>query len=444
MSFNKYTTFLVSGMLITGACNTLLNKLQDKQCVKDCNTNNPKLFEQPVLQTLNMFMGEACCLIASYIIEYYSRKKYARIDSDENIPPNNEVYYNYSDTENINTDKSSQPENNINIYNSEPETDTIVSESINKTVLYGKSTLLLWLPSILDICGTTLMNVGLIYVAASVYQMLRGAVVIFTGFFSVVFLKRKLNSSQWISLVLVMMGVSIVGMSNIITKSHQSPLPINEENESVNPFKHATSKNILGVLMVILAQIFTALQFIIEEKIMSRYEISPLKTVGYEGSFGLFTVLAAIPFLYLFIGRYHQGGFFDIPDGFSQIINSNSILVISIGCIFSIAFFNWFGLSVTNVVSATSRSTIDTCRTVLIWMISLYLGWETFNWFQVLGFIVLIYGTFIFNGIINLPFQLVGKNDRDRDTYNENRPLLDENPSSISDDEENENHFANI
>ncbi|OUM69076.1 hypothetical protein PIROE2DRAFT_57704 [Piromyces sp. E2] len=206
------------------------------------------------------------------------------------------------------------------------------------------------------------MNVGLIYVAASVYQMLRGAVVIFTGSFSVIFLKRRLSKSQWIALFLVMIGVSIVGMSNIIVKPHHSAEPIDEENGILNSLNHVTSKNILGVLMVILAQIFTALQFIIEEKIMSHYEISPLKTVGFEGSFGLSTVLAAAPFLYLFIGRHHQGGFFDIPDGVSQIINNNIILIISIGCIFSIAFFNWFGLSVTNAVSATSRSTIDTCR----------------------------------------------------------------------------------
>jgi drug/metabolite transporter (DMT)-like permease len=273
--------------------------------------------------------------------------------------------------------------------------------------------------------------------------MLRGAVVIFTGFFSVVFLKRKLSKSQWIALFLVMIGVSIVGMSNIITKSlPTSPIGEKEEEDNLGILNnHVSSKNILGVGMVILAQIFTALQFIIEEKVMSRYEVGPLKTVGLEGTFGLFTVLGAIPFLYFFIGRYHQGGFFDIPDGASQIFSNMTILLISIGCICSIAFFNWFGLSVTNAVSATSRSTIDTCRTVLIWMISLYLGWETFNWFQVLGFIVLIYGTFIFNGIANLPFS-INKTEIEHRIPNERRPLLDDSSSPISPDDEN--HFTNL
>ncbi|KAG4086431.1 hypothetical protein H8356DRAFT_1734936 [Neocallimastix lanati (nom. inval.)] len=437
----QYTIFLVTGMLITGACNTLLNKFQDKQCVKDCDTDHPKHFEQPVLQTLNMFMGEALCLIANYIIQYYSKKKYIRVGSDAGINPEN---VENGESELIQpTDSSTITHNNVNIYSNDPENNTLVTESVNKAILSGKATLLLWLPSILDICGTTLMNVGLIYVAASVYQMLRGAVVIFTGFFSVVFLKRKLSKSQWIALFLVMIGVSIVGMSNIITKSlPTSPIGEKEEEDNLGILNnHVSSKNILGVGMVILAQIFTALQFIIEEKVMSRYEVGPLKTVGLEGTFGLFTVLGAIPFLYFFIGRYHQGGFFDIPDGASQIFSNMTILLISIGCICSIAFFNWFGLSVTNAVSATSRSTIDTCRTVLIWMISLYLGWETFNWFQVLGFIVLIYGTFIFNGIANLPFS-INKTEIEHRIPNERRPLLDDSSSPISPDDEN--HFTNL
>ncbi|KAL6624244.1 hypothetical protein U3516DRAFT_584821 [Neocallimastix sp. 'constans'] len=435
MASSQYTIFIVTGMLITGACNTLLNKFQDEQCVKDCDTNQPKYFEQPVLQTLNMFMGEALCLLAYYVIQYYSNNKYIEVGFDNEILLEN--------TESV-ENEFIQPTNSINLtYNNELESATLISESVNKIELNGLSILLLWIPSILDICGTTLMNVGLIYVAASVYQMLRGTVVIFTGFFSVVLLKRKLSKSQWISLFLVMIGVSIVGMSDIITKSNPSnPIGEKDKEDKLNSFSHASSENIFGVVLIILAQIFTALQFIVEEKVMSHFEVSPLKTVGLEGSFGLFTVLSAIPFLYLFIGRHHQGGFFDIPDGTSQIFSNTLILLISIGCIFSIAFFNWFGLSVTNVVSATSRSTIDNCRTVLIWIISLYLGWETFNWFQVLGFIVLIYGTSIFNGIINFSYQLINKSETVNRNSNESRPLYDDNSSLLSPN--NNNNFDNI
>lgn len=68
------------------------------------------------------------------------------------------------------------------------------------------------------------------------------------------------------------------------------------------------------------------------------------------------------------------------------------ILMAAIGICFSISLFNWCGLAVTQSISATSRSTIDTCRTLFIWITSLALGWETFSWIQVIGFVVLIYG----------------------------------------------------
>src|ERR1700736_5968275 len=67
--------------------------------------------------------------------------------------------------------------------------------------------------------------------------------------------------------------------------------------------------------------------------------------------------------------------------------------------------FNFFGLSVTRNVSATARSTIDTCRTLFIWIVSLFLGWETFKWLQVAGFALLVYGTFLFNGIVQPPMR---------------------------------------
>lgn len=72
-------------------------------------------------------------------------------------------------------------------------------------------------------------------------------------------------------------------------------------------------------------------------------------------------------------------------------------------------------------MSATARSTIDTCRTLFIWVVSLGLGWETFKWLQVLGFALLVYFTFLFNGIVEPPFEFL----RPRE---EPEPLLPQDP----------------
>ena len=55
------------------------------------------------------------------------------------------------------------------------------------------------------------MYVGLNWTYASVFQMLRGAVIIFTGILSVIFLKRKLFLFHWVGMVVVLMGLALVG-----------------------------------------------------------------------------------------------------------------------------------------------------------------------------------------------------------------------------------------
>ena len=58
------------------------------------------------------------------------------------------------------------------------------------------------------------------------------------------------------------------------------------------------------------------------------------------------------------------------------MIDTPSVLWSGVVVACSIAFFNFFGLSVTRHVSATARSLTDTCRTLAIWIVSLGLGWE--------------------------------------------------------------------
>ena len=44
-------------------------------------------------------------------------------------------------------------------------------------------------------------------------------------------------------------------------------------------------------------------------------------------------------------------------------------------------------------------------------MFSLAFGWETFSFLQVIGFLVLIYGTFLFNDVVPPPYFLVDERE---------------------------------
>ncbi|KAJ2298749.1 hypothetical protein IWW55_004382, partial [Coemansia sp. RSA 2706] len=198
-SSSRYAVWLVAGMLLTGTLNTLLTKLQDKQCVGNCDDPDPakhELFEQPVWQTLNMFYGEMLCLACLYLVRLFRRAEPApEADGYQPIPDESDIA------------------------NDVPTTDAlpVAAEPPSLKPIAGWATLCMWIPAACDLLGTTLMNVGLFFTSASVYQMLRGAVVIFSGLFSVLFLGHRLERFQMISLVMVVIGVTIVGLSNIVS-----------------------------------------------------------------------------------------------------------------------------------------------------------------------------------------------------------------------------------
>ena len=275
--------------------------------------------------------------------------------------------------------------------------------------LSGARVFLLAIPSTCDIIGTTLMNGGFLFVAASIYQMTRGALVLFVGLFSVIFLKRHLFIYQWLALVIVFAGVGLVGVAGSLNHHDPDPqqqLPTSNESSSTTPTNGAGMVAI-GISMIAGAQIFTATQFVLEEFILERYSIEPLKMVGYEGLFGFLLTSLGMIILHILIGRSHPGGPFDAITGLQQMTSDHRIFLTSILIMISIGGFNFFGLSVTRTVSATSRSTIDTCRTLFIWVVSLGLKWEVLSSFtvlQVAGFALLVYGTFLFNDVVGVPW----------------------------------------
>ena len=160
------------------------------------------------------------------------------------------------------------------------------SPNIKRAIKEGKKTkinpLFLALPGVCDFIALPLMNLGLILIDASVYQMIRGGLVFITAMMSIMFLKTKLHRHHWIALVCIVGGVIIVGINSVL--------------------KAGGSDNIvIGIILLILSQFFSAAHWIIEEKFLQYYYIHPFKMVGLEGvwnvifSFIMVTILQFIP-----------------------------------------------------------------------------------------------------------------------------------------------------
>jgi hypothetical protein len=56
--------------------------------------------------------------------------------------------------------------------------------------------------------------------------------------------------------------------------------------------------------------------------------------------------------------------------------------------------------AVTKSLSGAARATIDACRTLFIWLVSMHIGWEEFHFLEVVGFVVLLSGSSLYNEIL--------------------------------------------
>ena len=146
--------------------------------------------------------------------------------------------------------------------------------------------LLIAIPATFDFIGSSLMFIALTMIAASIYQMMRGCLVFIVAIFSVIFLKRKLYRHHWTSLAFILAGLIIVGASTLISKDDDS--------------NDATYKIILGISLIIIAQLFSGCHFIVEEKLFGNYYLHPLRLVGWEGLWGvLITSVALVIFQFI-------------------------------------------------------------------------------------------------------------------------------------------------
>lgn len=293
--------------------------MQDKQCVRNCEDENPArhiYFNQPVLQTAQMFVGEMGCWLVVGVAAAYRRIVARRSPAQRG----------YQAIDSSRADDEDDDDNTL--------------DDGRPSVLRGYRVLLLALPAICDICGTTLMNIGLLLVAASIYQMTRGALVLFVGLFSVVFLRRTLHLFQWISLVGVVLGVAVVGLAGAIwpdVKANLVSRGLSAITDSPDGLSDV-AKAVIGVVLIAGAQIFTATQFVLEEWMLENSPIDPIQVVGWEGLFGFVATVVVMIILHLAIGRTEAGryGYFDAAEGLRQMWDEKALLVSSVIIMISI------------------------------------------------------------------------------------------------------------
>jgi len=267
------------------------------------------------------------------------------------------------------------------------------------------------IPTCCDLTASTLGNISLLWIPASIWQMMRGAIIIFSAILSAIFLRKKLLLHHWVGIIIVVAGLFLVGLSGFLTGSNGG---------NSNLFA-------LGIFLVVIAQIISASQMVLEETLLKDRNYEPMNVVFMEGFWGVVIMMfVVLPILYIPRGQAASPPYINvIEDGAAEIYSENVLDALTqmwnnpiffyenLVFVFSIAFYNFFGLALTTYLSAVHRTLIDACRTISVWLVQVFFYWigleqvgeklTILSLLQLAGFICLVTGTVIYNEVVKLP-----------------------------------------
>merc|ERR1719359_1222122 len=165
-------------------------------------------------------------------------------------------------------------------------------------------------PCLCDWTATTLVNMSYLMLPASVIQMTRGSIVIFTCALSMGVLRRRQHGFHFLGVALVALGITLVSLSTLLSSHAATASALSAGSSSVKVF---------GLALCIAAQVFQASMIVYEEKIMHGYTIQPLQVVGMEG-------LSGIGIGIIILSVANGTGFESTPMALYQISSSRILL----------------------------------------------------------------------------------------------------------------------
>jgi len=353
----------ITGLLIFGTMTTVFSKTMYQ--VYGYGLSDPThpayhTFQKPWAGVLIMFMGMSWCLV----IHETNKKKVAKRQTQAAL---------------------AAPLLGVATSHAEPGEST-----------WSVKSLFVFAPAIADLIATVLMYLGLVHITASVYQMLRGAELVFAAIFSVTFLKRKLNRVHCLGIVLNVAGVSLVGLSSILSGSGQ------KEGETVNNV-------IFGMGLVVLSQMVQAVQLTFEDYFMADLNMKPMQVVGLEGMYGMVVMaVMVLPAVYFLPGPDVGDRQENSLDSFELVKSSNGIAMLVLAQMGAMLCYNFAGMCVTDNLGAVFRTILETTRTLFVWAVDCVLfygfpdtglgeGLTKYSYLQAIGFAVLVLGTLVYD-----------------------------------------------
>ena len=216
----------------------------------------------------------------------------------------------------------------------------------------------LMIPSICDLLCTLLLLVAQLYITASMWQMLRGSVIIITAILKKVVLGHRLRAHMWAGIIVI-----FIAMVTVASTSFFGPAPTDSTVKDPR----------FGVVLVLLGCLAQGVQYVFEEKVMAVDNAPPLVVIGMEGVWGtVLTLLFVYPAAYAIPGA-DNGSYENFYDSVTMITSSKQLQTLVIGFLLTVTTYNCMAVYVTKYLSAIWHAILDNFRPITIWVLDLWI-----------------------------------------------------------------------
>ncbi|KAL4512017.1 hypothetical protein ABPG72_005019 [Tetrahymena utriculariae] len=263
-------------------------------------------------------------------------------------------------------------------------------ENVNKLIFA--------IPAFIDFFGSFITLVAMSMLPFSFYYMIRGGNIIITAIFSIIFLKKILHKHNFVGLLLNFLGFLTVGISAILTSDTDQD----------------STYLIVGVVLIIVTFFTTTCQLVFEELLFKKYYLHPLEVVGWEGFWGIIISLIGLALFSNIpcISNAQQcpdGKMENVPQFFESVFNLNgsdqpTLIIMIFLSMFFMMMLNGFSLTVTKYAGCLTRTVVTAVAPFIVWMFTISIGWDDFNYGQFAGYTILSVGALIYCEVLVIPF----------------------------------------
>jgi drug/metabolite transporter (DMT)-like permease len=343
-------------------------------------TGEVESFSKPLFQTFGMFVGMLFGLLMHWAVVFF-RIPFPGYDHPSKV---------------TNVTTNTRANETTALLDGNNQSNTITATATPTPTLPVWMYFFLAIPSIFDLGATALCMMGLRYLDVSVYQLLRGSGIIFVAIMKHNLLGNHLYHFQWLGVLYNVLSVILVGLTAIFSE------------ESLNKGTYDSSHALWGILFVLTGAFVQALQYVLEEKVMTMDVPSPpLLLIGMEGLWGtVLSILVVFPIAYILPGDDH-GSYEDPFNTWHMIINTPSIQYMFVVYFVAIFSYNLFAVLVTFMLNSIWHAILDNFRPITVWLVDMVIyyflstafgePWTKWSYLQLVGMAVLLFGTAIYN-----------------------------------------------